>query len=70
MDVGSITPKNVYRKGKGNKPRPVLVKFYSKEHWEKVLKKAKELRKCENRDLSKVFVKLHRTPKKKEKINC
>ena len=37
MGVENITPKNVYRIGKGNKPRPVLVKFNSKEDQEKVL---------------------------------
>ena len=67
MGVDNITPKNVYRIGKGNKPRLVLVRFNSKEDWEKVLKKAKEFRKCENRDLRKVFVKLDMTPKERER---
>ena len=72
MGVENITPKFVYRIGTGNKPKPVLVKFDSKEDQEKVLKKAKELRKCENRDLGKVFVKPDTTPKEREreKRNC
>ena len=67
MGVENITPENVYKIGKGNKPRPVLVKFDSKEDWEKILKKAKELRKCDNRDLRKVFLKPDKTPNERER---
>ena len=67
IGVENITPKDVYRIGKGNKPRLVLVKFNSKEHQVKVLKKAKELRKCEKKRPQESICKTSMTTKEREK---